>query len=89
MSAPLPGTIDPLMLSVVTKPDLDDAAVRRIAIRNGEEPVADQTQAKDEVDVTENRLWRAVSLEWFQVNVIQSLFTETIYENYKTLFAGE
>ncbi len=34
--------VDPLMLSVVTKTDFDDATIRCIAIGNGENPVVEQ-----------------------------------------------
>ncbi len=81
--------INPFVFSIFAKANLDDAAVRRIAICNGQDPVIHQSQAKHVIDSAKNSCCWSFLAKRLQINVRNRLAEKVIDEESQPFLVGE
>src|SRR6267143_3320373 len=76
--------VNPFVFRVLMKADLDDAAIRCLAVCNSDDSFSQQLQAEHVADPAESRFWQTFFLEPFQVDVRECFLQKAAHEKDKT-----
>src|SRR2546425_7407588 len=75
--------VNPFVFPVLMKADFDDAAIRCVTIRDGENLFIQQLQTEHVVDPAKDLFWKAFSFKPFQVDVRDCLLQKAVHEKDK------